>query len=56
MTYRNTKDRDRGSRLMAIAVLALAAVIACWALTTLFPVELRQTAQWLEARFEALRN
>lgn len=41
---------------MAVAVLTLAAVAAYWALTTLFPVELWQTVQWLEGRFDALRN
>lgn len=41
---------------MAIAVLTLAGVAVGWALATLFPVELRQTAQWFEAGYDALRK
>ena len=40
----------------AVAIFIVAGVVAWWAITTLFPDELRQTGDWIQARFEALRR
>ena len=51
------KGRRRpGGYLFSLAVLAICGFAAYWAVTTLFPVELRQTGQWIEAKFESLRR
>jgi len=55
MTYRgSTRQKKSGHSLFALLVLAIGAVAAYWALTTLFPVELHQVGQWLQAKFAAL--
>ncbi|QNP40034.1 hypothetical protein [Lysobacter solisilvae (ex Woo and Kim 2020)] len=57
MTYIGAKGRKKsGSSLFALLVLAIAAAVACWALLALFPVELHQVGQWLQAKFDALRK
>lgn len=45
-----------GEYLFALAVMAVFVVAAWWTVTTLFPVELRQTGQWLQAKVESLRQ
>ncbi|HEV8693605.1 MAG TPA: hypothetical protein VGQ93_05360 [Lysobacter sp.] len=45
-----------GEYLFALAVLAVFAFAAWWTVTTLFAVELHQTGQWLQTKFEALRK
>ena len=54
---RHQPGRKRsGHYLFALAVLALCAFAAWWAVTTLFPAELRQTGQWLQTKLETLRR
>lgn len=45
-----------GEFRFAWVVFLAAGVAAGWAITTLFPVELRQTGRWLQAMFDALRR
>jgi hypothetical protein len=57
MTYTGTKARRKsGSYWLALVILAIAGFAAYWAVTTLFPVELQQTAHWFQMKFEALRK
>jgi hypothetical protein len=57
MTYIGAKGRKKPARhLFALLVLAIGAAAAYWALVTLFPVELHQVGQWLQAKFDALRT
>ena len=57
MTPIGAKGRKMpGSYLVALLALAISSFAAYWAVTTLFPVELHQTGQWLQAKFEALRK
>ena len=57
MTYLGASGRKkRGGYLFALLMLAIFGFAAWWAVTTLFPVELRQTGDWLHAKFEALRK
>lgn len=46
--------KRRGGNLFALVVLVICAYAAYWSFTTLFPAELQQTGQWLQAKFEAL--
>ncbi len=46
--------RKPGGYWPALLVLVVFAAAAYWALTTLFPAELHQSAQWLQAKFGAL--
>jgi hypothetical protein len=50
------RRRRPGQYLFALAVLAVFAFAAWWAVARLFPVELRQTGDWLHAKYEALRH
>lgn len=54
MTYIDNGRRNSGSHLRALLILASFLGAAYWALTTLFPVELLQTGQWLHAKIVAL--
>jgi hypothetical protein len=55
MTNIGTKGRRKpGSYLRALLILAICLGAAYWAVTTLFPVELHQTGQWLHAKIGAL--
>lgn len=56
MTSGHKGRRRSGGYLFSLTVLAICGFAAYWAVTTLFPVELRQTGQWLEAKFESLRK
>jgi hypothetical protein len=50
-------DRDRQGRgLLSLAVMAVFLFAAWWAVTTLFPTELRQTGRWVSAKLESLRR
>ena len=46
--------RQPRSYLLALLVLAIGAGAACWALTALFPTELQQAGQWMQAKVGAL--
>ena len=46
--------RNSRGRLPALLIFVVFGAAAYWALTTLFPAELHQTGQWLQAKFEAL--
>jgi hypothetical protein len=37
-------------------MMAVFAVAGWWTVTTLFPIELHQVGQWMQAKFESLRN
>lgn len=55
MTDIGAKERRKpGSYLRALLILAVCLGAAYWAVTTLFPVELHQTGQWLHAKVGAL--
>jgi hypothetical protein len=57
MTYIGAKGRKQpGHGWFALLVLAIGAAAAYWALTALFPDELHQVGQWLQAKFAALRT
>ena len=54
MTYIGAKERRKPGSLRALLILAICLAAAYCALTTLFPVELHQTGQWLHAKVGAL--
>ncbi|GAB3358317.1 hypothetical protein [Lysobacter tyrosinilyticus] len=57
MTYIGTKgQKKQGRPWLALSVFAIWAVAVYLALTMLFPVELHQVVQWLQAKFAALRR
>lgn len=56
MTYIGVKGRKNPGYWLALLVFAMCAAAAYWALTTLFPTELHQVGQWLQAKFAALRR
>jgi hypothetical protein len=48
--------RKPGQSLRALLILAIFGFAAWWAVTTLFAVELHQTGQWLQVKYDALRK
>ena len=57
MTYIGAKGQKKpGGQVLALLVFAIGAAAAYWVLTALFPAELHEVGQWLQAKVAALRT